>query len=597
MQRKKLRSNLLQAAIVISILTSFMIPGVALQQSLEKEHTSMPHLHPTIIATTIYVDDSNTAGPWDGSQDHPYRYIQDGIDHATAGDTVFVFNGTYPENIDIPKAILLTGEHPETTILDGTTTESVIRITAHGVTIKKFTIKNSGSNPNHAGIYILTQNNIITENILIKNSKALHFLETANTVFYNTFIENTLAAEGLPTNTLYKNYWDGYSGTDANEDGIGDTPYEITSGGLSDTFPLMHPYGSITNINTKKIFFTIQHAISDCTTTQGHTIFVKKGLYTEHITIHKSLTLIGQEPQKTVIDGRTQGTVVFICANDVSLSGFTVQNSGTDITNAGIIIQSDKTTITNTILTNNFHGIYLKLSADHNTITTTLITNNTWNGIYIKSSAADGNTICENIIKNNGYAGIGISDSSYNKIYHNTFIGNTHQAYDTGNNLWDNGHPSGGNYWSDYTGIDANGDGIGDTPYAIPNGINRDRYPLIEPYGSGDTTAPTISIVSPTHGLYLRGHQLFESLLKKRILIIGDITIQVAATDSRSGINRVEFYLDNNPTPVKIAYQEPYQWIWTKNPKPLKHKHIITVVAFDNAGNFNMAAILVRKYF
>jgi len=58
-------------------------------------------------------------------------------------------------------------------------------------------------------------------------------------------------------------------------------------------------------------------------------------------------------------------------------------------------------------------------------------------------------------------------------------------------NIWDDGFPSGGNYWSDYIGVDLYGglsqnetgsDGIGDTPYII-DANNQDNYPLIKPYG------------------------------------------------------------------------------------------------------------------
>jgi len=103
-------------------------------------------------------------------------------------------------------------------------------------------------------------------------------------------------------------------------------------------------------------------------------------------------------------------------------------------------------------------------------------------GIYLSSS---NNSICGNNVANNRY-GIGLdSSSNYNSIFHNNFIDNTEQVYSyASTNVWDDGYPSGGNYWSDYTGVDADGDGIGDTAYVIDEN-NRDRYPLMNPWGTG----------------------------------------------------------------------------------------------------------------
>ena len=68
-------------------------------------------LLPLASEKTIYVDDDNTEGPWDGSLEHPYLHISDGVANADSGDTVFVFSGDYHEFFHITKSsIKLVGE-------------------------------------------------------------------------------------------------------------------------------------------------------------------------------------------------------------------------------------------------------------------------------------------------------------------------------------------------------------------------------------------------------------------------------------------------------------------------------------------------------
>ena len=84
--------------------------------------------------------------------------------------------------------------------------------------------------------------------------------------------------------------------------------------------------------------------------------------------------------------------------------------------------------------------------------------------------------------------------------YSNIFFENNfwmQQKFTVEGNFWDNG--SVGNYWSGYKGVDANGDGIGDTPYII-NSKDQDRFPLMNPWDPAipyDTVPPRITILSP----------------------------------------------------------------------------------------------------
>jgi len=132
----------------------------------------------------------------------------------------------------------------------------------------------------------------------------------------------------------------------------------------------------------------------------------------------------------------------------------------------------------NNFTASNFYGISLDSSSNNNSISGNNIADNEY-GIHLDSSS--NSSVSGNNITNNEY-GISICSSSDNNVYHNNFVENTLQVHSAGSiNVWDDGYPSGGNYWSDYNGADVNRDGIGDTPYII-DGNNRDNHPLMTPY-------------------------------------------------------------------------------------------------------------------
>lgn len=99
---------------------------------------------PLSLGSTIYVDDDNT-GTEDGSLANPYNTIQEGVDAAGSGEKVYVFKGTYNENVDIAKPITLEGEDREETIIDGGGSGDVVHVSVNLVNVTGFTIKNSGN--------------------------------------------------------------------------------------------------------------------------------------------------------------------------------------------------------------------------------------------------------------------------------------------------------------------------------------------------------------------------------------------------------------------------------------------------------------------
>jgi parallel beta-helix repeat protein len=147
----------------------------------------------------------------------------------------------------------------------------------------------------------------------------------------------------------------------------------------------------------------------------------------------------------------------------------------------------------NNITANDVYGIELSSQYLSGIANSTIAGNNiTGNSIGIGLQYSSGNSIVGNYIMANNrgpllglrysQCGIWFFNSSNNRIHHNDFIANIHQIVSEDSlNVWDDGYPSGGNYWSDYNGSDANHDGIGDTPHVI-DANNTDHYPLIVPY-------------------------------------------------------------------------------------------------------------------
>jgi nitrous oxidase accessory protein NosD len=285
----------------------------------------------------------------------------------------------------------------------------------------------------------------------------------------------------------------------------------------------------VQNLNTSLGYETIQEAISANETLNGHTIYVSSGTYYENVVVNKSVALIGEDKEYTVVDGGGVGTVIEIDSDNVTVSGFEIRNCsvtwgdwGIDLNHSsksivsGNIIKavyaihvlggSENRIIDNSVVGDNgscvFHGLQLANSSGnivrHNTLSLNChsaltIRNSTDNRIHFnyisghfvpfpfiletsRNNSIVGNTMWQPAPLFGGH--ICFIESNGNVLYYNSFLvdegPNTILIDELSVNTWDNGYE--GNYWSNYNGTDLDNDGVGDT-YLPWEGV--DSYPLM----------------------------------------------------------------------------------------------------------------------
>jgi parallel beta-helix repeat protein len=190
------------------------------------------------------------------------------------------------------------------------------------------------------------------------------------------------------------------------------------------------------------------------------------------------------EKENLTIDGSVTdiGYLGLVSCKNILVKNLNIRNN----INAVLLANTTYSTVMNCVLTNSSYGVHLN-NASNNIIENCVTLNNS-HGVYLHFSS--NNNIVRNctVSGNTSYGIIFYLHSDNNRAYHNNILNNINQARDEGTNYWDDGYPSGGNYYSDYRGSDENhgenqntpgSDGIGDTPYQIPGGAGQDRYPLI----------------------------------------------------------------------------------------------------------------------
>jgi len=173
-----------------------------------------------------------------------------------------------------------------------------------------------------------------------------------------------------------------------------------------------------------------------------------------------------------------------------SSSKNTISENNIADNNEGISVErsSNNTIAGNNITRNSDMGVWVLSNSRYNTMIRNNIDNN-YRGIVVQTSHSN-TVVGNNITRNSDYGIFLYININNNAFYHNNFLGNTHHAgtYIPSVSVWDNGYPSGGNYWSNYTGVDLDPDGIGDTEHVI-NENNTDNYPLMGMFSDFQATS------------------------------------------------------------------------------------------------------------